>query len=77
MLGTKLLMGIGEPYAWVQFGDGCSWIGGAVANIPSLILYANLKKKIYLKFKPEKLNRFLEKDRNLWVLQFLGYWNWE
>ena len=65
VIGTKLLMGIEEPYAWVPFGDACSWIGGAVAAIPSLILYANLKKKIYLKFKPEKLNRFLEKTSKL------------
>ena len=65
MVGTKLLMGIEEAYTWVKFGDACSWIGGAVATVPSLILYANLRRKIYLKFKPEKLNRFLEKSSKL------------
>ena len=63
MVGTKLLMGTEEAYTWVKFGDACSWIGGAVATVPSLILYA--KRKIYLKFKPEKLNRFLEKSSKL------------
>ena len=65
LVGTKLLMGMEEPYTGVLFGDACSWIGGVVATVPSLILYANLRRKIYLKFKPEELNRFLEKSSKL------------